>query len=278
MRLAFLLILAVASLAVLIRAYFSRIDPFGIVRVAIGRLPGLVREQPLVVATAFLPFLAAPLGTVISQAAGEHWALRALTSLAWQSLWSGLLALVAVRVHRRIIFRDHSNRILIGRRERRMALYVVSALVAIALVRLVPYAAAAFLGAKGAALSLAQAAAFCLSWALVVLFAYVGPSASFDDPAPFAVSRTSVVAQPIASVTLVLVSQLLLGMIGLAMTSVVVFGQLNLLLIGLVAIVAVAAMVATFLVAETAMAIALTRIRENVYDDTRAREYNADWH
>lgn len=278
MRLALFMILSLAVLGILVRAFFSDIRPFDIVKVAIGRLPGVVREQPFVVLAAFLPFIAAPAGSLLSQAVGDHWLVRALTALAWQSVWSAVLALAAVRLHRRVIYGDRTNRLMIGPRERRMAGLVVAALILIAVVRLVPLASAALLETRGIVQSLAQVLSFVLSWSLIVLFAFVGPSASFDDAAPFRVSRDCVKAQPAATIALVLVSQVLLALVGLAITSVVLLGQMSTPLVIAAALIAVTAMVAIFIVAEVSMAIALTRIRENVYDDTRAREHNADWH
>lgn len=278
MRLALMLVLALACIGILARAVFSAIRPFGIVRAAAGLLPDVVRRQPVLVAIIFLPFLAAPLGSLVSRAIADHWAARLVVSLVWQSLCSGVLALAAFRLHRRIVANDRTNGILFGRRERRMAALVVLALVAIALVRTIPVASAIALGTQGFLQNILQGLAFLASWGLVVLFAYVGPSASFNDASPFAVSRRAFASEPVATMALVLIGQVLLGLIGLAMTSIVVLGQINAALVVGVAMVAVAAMVLTFVVAELSMAIALTRIREGVYDDTRSREFNADWH
>lgn len=278
MRLAFLLIVVLTCLGILARSVFSAIRPIGIVRAAAGLLPDVIRRQPLVVAVVFLPFLAAPLGSLVSQAMSDHWAARLVISIVWQSLCSGVLALAAVRLHRRVVANDRTNGILLGRRERRMVALVVLALVAIALVRTIPLISGIMHWTQGLSQNILQGLAFLASWGLVVLFAYVGPSASFDDPSPFAVSGRAVASEPVATMALVLIGQVLLGLIGLAMTSVVVLGQMNAALVVGVAMIAVTAMVLTFVVAELSMAIALTRIREGVYDDTRSREFNADWH
>jgi hypothetical protein len=278
MRLAFLLVLALTCLGILARAVFSPIRPFGIVRAAAGLLPDVIRRQPMIVAVIFLPFLAAPLGSLVSRTLADHWAARIVVSLVWQGLCSGVLALAAVRLHRRVVANDRTNGILFGRRERRMAALVVLALVAIALVRTIPMASAIMMGTQGILQNILEAVAFLMSWAIVVLFAYVGPSASFDDASPFTVSGRASASEPVATMALVLIGQVLLGLVGLAMTSIVVLGQMNAALVIAVAMFAVMAMVLTFIVAELSMAIALTRIREGVYDDTRSREFNADWH
>lgn len=278
MKLALSLILVLVCAGILLRGYFSEIRPFGIVKEAARQCPAIVRRQPVVVLWLFLPVFLAPLGAVLAQGWATWWLPRLALGTAWQVACTVMLALAAVRLHRGIIYRDYTNRIRVGRRELRMAAFVVGAVLVIACVRFVPTVTQATLALPRVVLTVVDLSAFVLSWALVAWFAYVGPAASFDERRPFAVSATCLRTQPVGTVALVLLTQALLGLAGLAMTSTILLGQVSDIVVVLALFATATAMVAIFVISETAMAIGLTRIRENAYDDTRSRDHNADWH
>jgi hypothetical protein len=278
MRLAFSIIIIVISVAILGRAWFSEIRPFDILRQSLLRLPAFVRSRWRLSLTILLACLLLPFGSLVASGLIRPPVLRTGAGLIWQGLFTALLALIAIRIHRGLIKREIIDGLRFGPRERRMAAYVVGVWLAMTILKLIPIAALEA-GAPFAVARILEALATPLTILLTAALVLVGPAASLDDPTPLRTALASFRAQPFAILAIVLLTQLMWGLGGLALavvaTGVGLDSPLQLVTIGL----SIALIAAVFIVSEQALAMALTRVWVNVYDeDTLGRDYNADWH
>lgn len=278
MRLALSIIVIVVSVAILGRAWFSEIRPFDILRQSLVRLPGFVRSRWRLSLMILLACLLLPFGSLVAGGLIRLPALRTGAGLIWQGLFTALLALIAIRIHRGLIKREIIDGLRFGHRERRMVAYVIAVWLAMTILKLIPIAALEA-GAPFAAARILEALTTPLSILLTAALVLVGPAASLDDPTPLRTAISSFRAQPLAILAIVLLTQLMWGLGGLALalvaTGIGIDSPLQVVTIGF----SIALIAAVFIVSEQALAIALTRVRLNVYDeDTRGRDYNADWH
>lgn len=278
MSLAFSIIVIVVSAAILGRAWFSEIRPFDILRQSFIRLPVFVRMRWRLSLTILFACLLLPFGSLVIGGLIRPPVFRTVAGLIWQGLFTAFLALIAIRVHRGLVKSEIIDGLRLGPRERRMAAYVVAVWLAMSIIKLIPIAALEA-GAPFAVARILEALATPLTILSTAAFVLVGPAASFDDPNPLRTALASFKAQPFAILAIVLLTQLMWSLGGLSLAMVAMgFGldsPLQAVTIGL----SIALIGAVFIVSEQALAIALTRVRENVYDDdTRGRDYNADWH
>lgn len=278
MRLALTILLVLAALGVLIHAYFAAIRPYDVMLQSIKLLPRLIREKPLLVVTALVLTVLVPFVLPLAAVVSPNGIVRTILALLVQAAITASMALVAVRVHRWIIKRDKSRWLQFGRLEWRMAAIVLAVWALVLFIGAIPALAAA-LGLPALFVRLSEPTSTLLSWTAVVFLAFAGPAASFRDPRPYRRAVDSAIRQFTAVAALVMLSR---GLFSISLIAIAATSQLldaKPLFLALALPLVLGSAVATFLVSETAIAIALTRCWENTFDeDTRGRDYNADWH
>ncbi|MHB2169112.1 hypothetical protein [Alsobacter sp. R-9] len=276
MRLALSLIVLLATAGILLRAWFSPIRPFNIVSVSVRQATVFIRQQWAVALFLMLPTFATPFGGIVASLSTTSTPLRFLIALLWQFVCAAGMALVAIRIHRGLVKRERGNRILLGRREARMIGFVLTALALIVAIRLVPFLADGIVG--GLPLRLIELGSNLAAWVVTISLCYVGPAASLDDKAPVAASLFSFRTEVFATAALVIVLQGINSTAFFAIGALLSLSGINVLILTIASLIITLLLWMTFIISENALVIALTRIRENVYEsDTRGRDYNADW-
>lgn len=276
MRLALTILIVICAAGLLIHAWFNVLRPFDIMLQSIRLGTRLIMERPLLAATSLTVMLLLPLGSLVSGAIAVAAWQALLLLMVWQAICTSLLALVAVRIHRRVVVRDKSRWIRLGPIETRMVLTVLAVWGAISTVELLPVLMEPFvprLAARGL-----QVASQLGSWCIAVLFVYAGPAASLQDARPFLRTVTSVRSAPSVAASLVILSRGLFALISIAVVTIISLIDTRAIIMIAAVVVLMTASVLVFFISEVAIAIALTRANENLYDDTRSRDYNADWH
>ena len=278
MRLALTILVVLAALGILIHAYFAAIRPYDVMLQSIKLLPRFVRQKPLLVLTALVPTALVPFVLPLAATLSPHSVVRTILAFLGQATITTVMALVAMRVHRWIIKRDKSRWLKFGRVEWRMAGIVLAIWVLVLLINAIPVVLGAF-GLPAFLVRLSEPVTILLSWGTVVFLVLAGPAASFQDPRPYRRAIDSAKGQFTAIAAIVMVSRGMFSLSLIAIGSTVQLLGANPLILSLALPLVLGAGVATFLVSETAIAIALTRCWENIFDDdTKARDYNADWH
>ena len=270
-----LIIVALGFVATLgLFAWRSKPAPYNIFAESWRQAIELVRRRPKLAIFALLLFLgqlAAPL--LIARYAPKHSWVAAGVLVGVQALLIYVLAHVAYRLHRGLIYGDWKQGLNFGTRERRMALYVVAGWFVVAVLARLPVPTAPFIhpiltSAIGAGLSL-------LAFVVKVFLSLMGPAASLDDPTPLRRSLTSVAREPVAAFaifTMIYLSVFLLNqlfnLIAIRMPT----------LAGLSAALALSATTFFFILAEFALVILLTRVSEDQYEpETRYAAHNLNW-
>lgn len=277
MQLALSILVVLASLGILIHAYFGAIRPYDIMLQSIKLLPRLLRDKPLLLIPAIASALLVPMSLPLAAALTSNGILRTTIAILLQAGLTVLMALIAVRIHTWIVKRDKARWLRFGPVERRMALVILGVWAVVLVIGALPGFAAA-LSLPRLVVRLIEVVSGPLSWLVVVLLALAGPAASFQDPHPYRRAIASAKGNFTAIAAIVMLSR---GLFTLSMIAVVSLVQLmGITSVGLLLVLpfVFAAVIGTFLVSEIAIAIALTRCWENTFDaDTRGRDYNADW-
>ncbi len=275
--LAMLMFVLVALAAIAIAAAVSGLRPFDILRQSARLAPEIARLRPRIALSAVGFYSAQQIAppVIVRYVSSNLFVTLALIVLV-QAASVYALAHVAYRLHRGLIYAEWRPGLSWGRRERRMALYVLSGWALIGFISRAP-ALAPFRFTPAAAL-LVGAAVSVLALFVKVALALMGPAASLDDPAPLRRSIASAAREPAGVFAVVAIAQAMLTLVSLA------FGLIDEWASGVaiaaygVAALSVIAATYVFAVTELALVIALTRAWEDVYEpETRYAAHNAMW-
>ena len=270
------LVALAAILGLGIAGFYASPRPYNILAESWLRAVECLRRRPALFAWACGLFAAqeiAPL--LISHAPAPPWSLYAALLVA-QTVVIYALAHVALRVHRGLILGEWAPGVSWGRREHRMAMYVVLCWLAIGAFRhiLIPAPPAI----SPAAFQYAGAVIALLSFVMKAALALTGPAASLDDPRPVSRAVRSFVRQPVGVSLVVMTIGFAADLANEAFKlflrplsdSPLFQVSLDCVVVGLMAFL--------LLLSEFAVAIALTRIWEDHYEpDTRSSAHNFNW-
>jgi hypothetical protein len=268
-------VLCVGALGVV--AFFSGIRPYGVIRESWRQTFLAARDHTRLVVWALLAFSALEIANpLIVRFLRVDPRIVALTLVLVQGVVLYLLAHIAYRLHRGLIYREWRPGLTFGRRERRMALYVLFAWALTAAIGHAPVPASPSVPPElGWAIGLALS---IVAFAIKVALALVGPAASLDDPAPLRRSMASLRREPAGILTIVVAIVVMLQIVEQAFRlGIEAFADVR-FLPWMVAPALAIAFACVFILAEFALVIALTRTWEDVYEpETRHAAHNLDW-
>ena len=260
-----------------IAGFFSSPRPYNIVGESWRQSVACLRARPILFAYAWGLFALQEIMPLLLSYAPwpQAWQLLAIL-LAIQTAVIYALAHVALRLHRGLILGEWAPGVTWGRRERRMALYVVLVWLAISALRHVLIPAPPTIS-EAAFQYLAAAIAF-LSFLAKAALVLTGPAASLDDPRPLSRAVRSFLREPVAILLIVLA----IGFLGdIANDILRLFVRplsASLMFQFALDLVVVSMMAFVLFLSEFAIVIALTRIWEDHYEpETRRAAHNFTW-
>jgi len=267
----------VALVGIGLGAFFSSARPYNIIAESWKQTLATVRCRPRLFAYAWGVF-------AIREAA-----LFALSSTQWPSVWLFIaaraalqafviyvLAHIALRLHRGLILGEWAPGVTVGRRERRMALYVVLCWLIVGALTYPPIPPPPLLSAM--AFKSVGLVFSCLAFLAKAALALTGPAASLDDPKPLTRSVRSFAREPVAILLIIVALEFMVDTsgeaIGLFLRAYLDSPTIRLILEPFV----LALMAFVLLFSEFALVIALTRIWEDHFEpETRAAAHNFNW-
>ncbi|MDE2579133.1 MAG: hypothetical protein KGL46_10030 [Hyphomicrobiales bacterium] len=273
-----LALVAVVLLAgVAVAAFFAPARPYNILRESARIALRLIAQRPLLYLFALALFIvqqAAPLALAQAFALGE-WTPIVIGAVL-QGALIYVLAHIAYRLHRGVIFREWKPGVTWGRAENRMGLWVLGGWAAVAALRNFPIPPPPVLSLTTA--QIAAGIVVVLVFVLKAALALVGPAASLGDPAPLSRSIASFRQEP-ASVLAIIIGIGLAADLGVSLIFMLPQHLPKDMLVDLaIRALLVCLMTFVFVLSEIALVIALTRIWEDHYDsDTRNAAHNFDW-
>ena len=258
-----LIFIALCVGALGIAAILSAIQPYGVIRESGRQMVLAARNHTRLVVWALVAFSALEIASPLTaRYVRIDPRIVALTLLVVQGVVLYLLAHIAYRLHRGLIYGEWKAGLTFGRQERRMALYVLFAWALTTVIAHAPVPAPPHISPE-----LAQAIGIALwvaAFATKVLLALVGPAASLGDPAPLRRSIASLRQEPVGILSVVVMIALMLQIVEAAFrlgTGALAGFQF---LPWMCAPPLVVAFTCVFVLAEFALVIALTRTWEDI--------------
>jgi hypothetical protein len=272
-----LIVAAVLVVVLAIAAVLSHVHPYGILRESWRQTIMAARPQWRLFLWALLAFVimtaAHPL---LLRFARPDFRLVTIAHVVIQGVVVYFLAHIAYRIHRGLIHSEWKPGLTFGRRERRMALYVLFVWAVTTTIAHLPIPAPPVIPKE--VVPFIGLALWIIAFAVKALLAVAGPAASLDDPAPLRRSIATLRKEPVGALTVVVAVALILQLAEQTFRLVagLLAGHAKLQWASAASLVGVFTFM--FIFAEFALVIVLTRSWEDLYEaETRYAPHNTDW-